>query len=116
MRSRTLSRAAMLAVAAAGALAVAPAAQAASLDEGAAKLSFNSRTLGAVKGAGVLVATILPAQSSDLAATFPVTGGDINPASGHVFISHRGVLAFATGRGRRIVQMEQLRVSIGHSG
>src|SRR4051794_5758446 len=115
MRSRTLSRAAVLAVAAAGALTVAPAAQAARLDDGAAKLSFNRQTIGAVKGAGVLVATILPAEASHLAATFPVTGGDINPATGRGFISHRGVLAFATGRGRRIVQMEQLRVSIGHS-
>src|SRR4051794_13588533 len=114
MRARATARAALVAALALGsALLAAPGAQAARIDDGAARLRFDGATLGAIKRGGLLVATILPAEASRRAATFPVTGGDLNPATGRGFLSHRGVLAIATARGRRIVELQQLRISTG---
>src|SRR5690349_8017943 len=96
-------------------LLAAPAAHAARVDDGAATLRFDPDTLSVIKGANLLVATILPAEASKRAATFPVTGGDLNPATGRGFVSHRGVLAIATANARRIVQFQQLRVNTGRT-
>lgn len=102
--------AALAAVVAAGA---APVAEAARLDDGRSKIRFDARTFGALADAGIVVATGAPARAGRLRAAFPITGGDADPVSGRGFYSHRGTLAFTDG-GKRIVELQQLRVSVGH--
>lgn len=110
MRARTIRRgvaASLVALAAA-----APAAEAARLDDGRTRLRFDAATFQAIDSAGLVVATAAPARAGRLRAAFPIIGGDANPANGRGFYSHRGALAFTDG-GDRIVQLQQLRTSVG---
>jgi hypothetical protein len=110
-------RAWALGVAVAAALTAAPAgAQAARLDDGATRLTFAGATFGALRDARVEIATLTPATAGRLRATFPVTGGNLNPVSGRGFVSHRGTLVFRVRGTRRLAALSQLRVTVRDGG
>lgn len=100
-----LRRAGVLAGAGAALLAAAPAAQAARADlaGGDTTVRLDRGTAGALAAAGVSVAPVRPASARGTRVSFPISGGEINPATLAGTINHRGGLRFrANGRSVRL--------------
>lgn len=90
-----------VATAAAATFAVAAPANAAdtvALDGGTTALKFDGKTVKALRNAGITVAVTKPARAKGATATFPISGGDIDPATAKGTIAHKGGLTFRMGR------------------
>jgi hypothetical protein len=99
-------------VAAAGLLAGAPAASAAvKLDGGSTALTLDKGTARALAGLGVKVSPTGAARLRGRRATFPITGGAIDPATAAGTIRHRGGLRLKAG-GTAVV-LKDYRVTVG---
>jgi hypothetical protein len=100
------------ALAAAGLLAAAPGASAAvKLDGGTTALTLRPSTVKTLGSLGVAVSPTGRAKLRDRAATFPITGGSIDPASGAGTIRHAGGLRLRAG-GTSVV-LKDYRVTVG---
>lgn len=92
--------AAMLAAALFALLAFAPFASAAAdpIGSGSATVTLNSGFVKSLKKRGVKIAKIAPAKLKGTKATFPVTGGELDPTTGAGFVNLGGGLKFKAGK------------------
>jgi len=101
-----------LAAAGAATLALAPAASAdVALSGGSTKLKVAPGTAKALSSLGVKVTPTGRARAAGGGVRFPITGGNIDPATAAGRINHRGGLRFAAG-GTRVV-LKDYRVAVG---
>lgn len=68
------------------------------LDGGTTSLKLDGKTARALRSAGITVAPSKPAKTSGGAISFPVSGGDIDPANAKGTIEHKGGLTLKMGR------------------
>lgn len=108
MSHRTL----LVPAALAAALLMAPAASAdVELSGGSTTLKLDRGTARALTGLGVSVTPVSGARAAGGAIRFPITGGEIDPATAAGTITHRGGLRLRAGRTR--VVLAQPRVAVG---
>jgi hypothetical protein len=91
---------AILAAALVAMLAIAPLASAASdpIKSGTTTLTINSGFNNKAKKAGIKIAAVKPSKLKGTKATFAVTGGEIEPATGAGSITHSGGLKITWGK------------------
>src|SRR5689334_8609205 len=82
-------------------LAIAPLASAATpnpIASGTTTVTLNSKLVKSTKKAGIKIAAVKPAKIKGSKATFTVTGGEIEAASGSGSITHSGGLKITWGK------------------
>jgi hypothetical protein len=98
-------------------LAAAPAAQAQNENSvklkrsGDTRLTLDKNTAKALRSLGIRVSPVSPAKASKGTVRFPITGGQIDPATGAGIINHSGGLQLRKGSTR--VSLRNLRITVG---
>lgn len=98
MTTKTLRRAALLAITASAVVAAPAGAANVDLSGGATTLKLDAKTGKALKSLGVTVSTTGKARSGKAGVAFPITGGRIDNASAAGTIRHTGGLRLKAGR------------------
>ena len=92
---------------------LAPAAQAAydPLASGQTRLALEGSFLALLKQNGVKLSAVAPAKLKGGTATFPVTGGKLDPTSSNGVLEHEGALLFEAGKRKIPIRSLQLKTT-----
>src|ERR1700754_1169710 len=100
-RGKKMLPVAVVAAALIAMLAIVPVASAATpnpITSGNTTLTINAKGLKSAKKAGIKITAVKPAKIKGSKATFSVTGGEIEPATGAGSVTHSGGLKITSGK------------------